>query len=688
MNKSLYFLSIIALLGVCNNGAAQETKDVKTVEQHGLTLANMDTTVRAQDDFFRYVNGIWVDNTEIPADRGVWGSFNELGDNNSKMVLKALEDAAASDQYSADSDQKKAADYYAVGMDSLLAEKMKFSPLDEVFKKIKKIKSLEDMQSYIAYQSKIGGDAFLNFYISPNLSNSFVNAAYISQSGLGLPDSDYYLKEDEKSVDIQNKYKQHIAKMLVLYGVKEKKATAKAEAIYELERELALISMNSTELRDIESQNNPMAIADINTLSPKIDWNKLIADMGVSDVDTMFVDQLEFFKGLSVILGNEDVDLWKDYLTWNILNNYASMLHHEVVAADFDFYGKTLTGTPENRPRWKRVLASANGALGEAIGKLYVDAVFPPEAKAAAMDMVNNVMKAMENRINNVDWMTAETKGKAIEKLHAFNVKIGYPDKWKDYSDLIVKRGTDDASYAGNFMAANVWGHKQEIDKLHKPVDRDEWHMNPQTVNAYYNPLATEIVFPAAILQPPFFDFKADAAVNYGGIGAVIGHEVSHGFDDMGAQFDKDGNFVNWWTEEDLVAFTARGQNLIDQFDAYEPLDSLFINGQLTLGENIGDLGGVNAAYDGLQLYLAANEDPGLIDGFTQNQRFFMSWATVWRTKYREEALRTRILTDSHSPGTYRAFAPLRNIDAYYEAFDVQEGDEMYLNAEDRVKIW
>lgn len=688
MNKSLYFLSFVTLLGATSAEIFAQDEDAQVKEQHGISIENMDSSVRAQDDFFRFVNGTWVDNTEIPSDRGVWGSFNELGDNNNKMVLKVLEDAAASDQYPAGSDQKKAADYYAVGMDSLLAEKMKFSPLDEVFKKIKKIKSLEDMQSYIAYQAKIGGNAFLNFYVSPNLSNSFVNAAYISQGGLGLADSDYYLKEDEKSVDIQNKYKKHIAKMLVLYGVKEKKATAKAEAIYGLERELALVSMNSTELRDIESQNNPMAIADIYTLSPNMDWNKLITEMGVSDVDTMFVDQLEFFKGLSVIFGNEDVDLWKDYLTWNILNNYASMLHSEVVATDFDFYGKTLTGSPENRPRWKRVLGSSNGALGEAIGKLYVDAVFPPEAKAAAMDMVDNVMKAMENRINNVDWMTAETKEKAVEKLNAFNVKIGYPDKWKDYSDLEVKRGTKGASYAGNYMAASIWGHNQEMDKLHKPVDRDEWHMNPQMVNAYYNPLATEIVFPAAILQPPFFDFEADAAVNYGGIGAVIGHEVSHGFDDMGAQFDKDGNFVNWWTDEDMVAFTARGQSLIDQFDAYEPLDSLFINGQLTLGENIGDLGGVNAAYDGLQLYLADNEAPELIDGYTQNQRFFMSWATVWRTKYREEALRTRILTDPHSPGTYRAFAPLRNIDAFYEAFDVKEGDEMYLIEEERVRIW
>jgi predicted metalloendopeptidase len=359
-----------------------------------------------------------------------------------------------------------------------------------------------------------------------------------------------------------------------------------------------------------------------------------------------------------------------------------------VVAADFDFYGKALSGTPENRPRWKRVLASSNAALGEAIGKLYVDAVFPPEAKTSAKEMVDDVLKALEVRISNVDWMTAETKVKAIEKLHAVTVKIGYPDKWKNYSALEVKRNSEDASYAANFMAAAIWGHNEEMAKLHEPVDQMEWHMNPQTVNAYYNPLANEMVFPAAILQPPFFDFEADPAVNFGGIGCVIGHEISHGFDDQGSQFDKDGNFNNWWTEEDLVAFTDRGKSLVNQYSGYEPIDSLFINGQLTLGENIGDLGGVNASFDGLQIYLATHEVPEFIDGYTQDERFFMSWATIWRTKFRDEELRKRILTDPHSPGNYRAFAPLRNVDAFYTTFSVQEGDGMYLPVEERVVIW
>jgi putative endopeptidase len=686
MNKTIYFLSFVALIASCSNPKDQEV----TFEEkhHGLDLANMDTTVRPQDDFNRFVNGLWLDNVDMPSDQGRWSAFNELIEANNDIVLAVLNTAADNKEYAPDSDQKKAANFYAVGMDSLLAEEKKFSPLDGVFEKINAIENIADLQEYLAYQSTIGGNAFMNFYVSPNLANSKMNAAYISQSGLGLPDSDYYLKEDEKSVEIQNKYIAHIAKMLMLLGNNEDDANAKANAIFGLEYELAEISMNSTELRDIQAQNNPMAMAEVYELSPAIDWNKYLADLGVSNVDTMIVDQPEFIAGVSNILSDSDVQLWKDYLTWNILNNYASLLHHEVVATDFDFYGTVLRGTPQNRPRWKRVLSNSNAALGEAIGKLYVDAVFPPEAKTAANEMVEDVLAALEVRINNVDWMTAETKEKAIDKLHAVTVKIGYPDKWKDYSALEVKRNSDDASYAGNFMAAAIWGHNEEMAKLHKPVDEMEWHMNPQTVNAYYNPLANEMVFPAAILQPPFFDFEADPAVNFGGIGCVIGHEISHGFDDMGAQFDKDGNFNNWWTEEDLAAFQDRGKSLVDQFNGYEPLDSLFINGQLTLGENIGDLGGINAAFDGLQIYLSTHEVPEFIDGYTQDERFFMSWATIWRTKFRDEELRSRILTDSHSPGNYRAFAPLRNIDVFYTTFNVQEGDGMYLPVEERVIIW
>jgi len=686
MNKSIYFLSFAALLASCSTGGEQ--KEAQDLEQHGLIIANMDTSVRAQDDFFRYVNGTWLDNTEIPGDQGSWGSFNELREANNEMVLKVIEDAASSDKYPAGSDQKKAADFYAVGMDSLLAETKKFTPLDEIVAKINAIENSKDLQDYIAFQTKFGGNAFFGFSIFPNLSSSMENAAYIGQDGLGLPDSDYYLKTDEKSVDIQTKYKAHIARMLGLYGMDQASLTEKAEAIYNLEHRMAKVSMNATEQRNIDAQNNPMSLTQIKALSPSIDWDAYLANLNVTDMDTLIVMQPLFITEMSAILKDADVQTWKDYLTWNLLNNYSNVLHHEMVAADFDFYGKILQGTEENRPRWKRTLGATNGALGEAIGKLYVDAVFPPEAKETAKEMVDNILIAMENRINALDWMTEETKVKAVEKLHSFTVKIGYPDKWKDYSSLVVLRGTEDASFAANVIAVRRWNYEDQLAKLHKPVDRSEWGMSPQTVNAYYSSLNNEIVFPAAILQPPFFDFKADAAVNYGGIGAVIGHEISHGFDDKGSQFDKNGNFVNWWSEQDLTSFTERGTKLIEQFNAFEPLDSLFINGQLTLGENIGDLGGINLAYDGLQMYLALHPSTENIDGFTPNQRFFMSWATIWRTKFRDEALRSQVLTNPHSPGMYRAYAPLMNVDAFYSAFDIKEGDGMYLNPEDRVRIW
>ena len=699
MNRKLLLLPIAAMFVACGSQKKTEETPVaeeavlveETVvveEQHGLIISNMDTKVRPQDDFFRYVNGTWLDNVEIPGDQGSWGSFNELREKNSAMVLKVLEDAAESGNYVEGTDQRKAADYYAVGMDSLLAEEKGFSPLNEIFTTINAIENATDLQSYMAYQTKFGGNAFMGFSIFSNLSNSKVYASYIGQDGLGLPDNDYYLKTDEKSVEVQTKYKAHIAKMLGLYMVDVEGMTEKANAIYDLEYRLATVSMNSTEQRNIEAQNNPMSLEEITAISPTIDWNKYLADLGVTDVDTLIVMQPEFITEMSKILNDADVQLWKDYLTWNVLNNYASVLHNDVVSTDFDFYGKTLRGTEVNRSRWKRILGATNGALGEAIGKLYVDAVFPEEAKQTAKEMVDNILIAMEARINNVDWMTEETKVKAVEKLQSFNVKIGYPDKWKDYSSLVVKRGSDDASFAGNYLASRIWGYEDQLSKLHLPVDRSEWHMSPQTVNAYYSPLNNEIVFPAAILQPPFFDFKADAPVNFGGIGAVIGHEISHGFDDKGSKFDKDGNFSNWWTDVDREQFMERGQKLIEQFNAYEPLDSLFINGELTLGENIGDLGGVNLAWDGLQMYFSAHGKTEVIDGFTPEQRFFMSWGTIWRTKYRDEALRSQILTNPHAPGNYRAFAPLTNVDAFYTTFDLKEGDKLYRKEEDRVKIW
>jgi putative endopeptidase len=602
------------------------------------------------------------------------------------VVLDVLETAANSDKYDAESDQKKAATFYAVGMDSAAAEKTGLTPLNMFFEKINSIQTKDDLIDYLAWEQTYGGNSFFGFAVFPNVKNSNIKASYLVQDGLGLPDSDYYTNTDEKSVTLQGKYKAFIATILTINGTKN--ATEVANKIYNLEYDLASASMNTTESRDLAKQYNPYKMSDLSSLAPSINWESYFAHLGVTGIDTLIVMQPKFIQKMEEILQTNDVELWKNYLTYKTMSKYAGYLNHEMVQTNFDFYGTELNGTTEMRARWKRVLSSTNAYVGEAIGKLYVDAVFPPKAKETAKEMVNNILAAMKIRIQNVDWMTPETKVKAQEKLASFTVKIGYPDKWKDYSTLEVKTVTEGGTYAGNAMAAKNWNYRDEVAKLHDPVDKAEWGMTPQTVNAYYNPLANEIVFPAAILQPPFFDFRADAPVNYGGIGAVIGHEISHGFDDQGAQFDSKGNMVNWWTATDKEQFEARGEKLIAQFDAFEPLPGLHVNGKLTLGENIGDLGGVNLAWDALQQEFKANGKTENIDGLTPEQRFFMSWGTIWRTKYRDEALRSQVNTNPHSPGMYRANAPLRNLDAFYNVFEIIENDSMYIAPEDRVYIW
>tara|TARA_R110002050_G_scaffold204327_1_gene339570 strand:+ start:57462 stop:59531 length:2070 start_codon:yes stop_codon:yes gene_type:complete len=683
----LFSIPVIGLMASCATETNVDKNEVSEETQyHALDLSNMDKSIRSQDDFFMYVNGSWVNKTEIPGDQGSWGSFNELRETNNKTVLEVLESASTSDKYAADSDQKKAANYYAVGLDSMAAENAGLTPLQPFFDKIDAITNTDELISYLAFEETFGGGSFFGFAIFPNVKNSNVKASYLAQDGLGLPDSDYYTKTDEKSVTIQNKYKEYIANLLRIKGVESPSEIA--NSIYDLEADMASASMNSTESRDLVKQYNPYSIADLSTLSATIKWDSYLQQLGVAGVDTIIVMQPKFIQKMEEILQANDVALWKNYLTYKTLSKYGSYLNHEMVQTNFDFYGTELRGTTEMRARWKRVLGSTNAYVGEAIGKLYVDAVFPPKAKETAQTMVNNILAAMKVRIQNVDWMTPETKVKAQEKLASFTVKIGYPDKWKDYSTLEVKTVAEGGTYAGNAMAAKNWNYRDELAKLHEPVDKTEWGMTPQTVNAYYNPMANEIVFPAAILQPPFFDFRADAPVNYGGIGAVIGHEISHGFDDQGAQFDANGNMVNWWTPTDKEQFEARGGKLIAQFDAFEPLPGLHVNGKLTLGENIGDLGGVNLAWDALQQEFKVNGKSKNIDGLTPEQRFFMSWGTIWRTKYRDEALRSQINTNPHSPGMYRANAPLRNLDAFYTVMEITENDSMYIAPEDRVYIW
>jgi len=491
--------------------------------------------------------------------------------------------------------------------------------------------------------------------------------------------------QDEKSKEIRGKYVDHITRMLQFLGDEPAKARKDAELILALETKLATPRLNKVESRDMRKMNNPRSVAELSEMMPAINWNKLFTDLGAKKFETIIVMQPKYMAALQTILTTTDIEDIKTLLRWSSLNSATGQLTTEIDKANWEFYSKELNGAIKQRDPKERALATVNGTVGEAIGQLYVDAKFPPEAKAKAEKMISNVIEAYKERIQKLDWMSPETKTKAIEKLDKFTVKIGYPDTWEDYSTMEVKEGN---SYYQNMIAVGEWGLKKNFADINEPVDKTEWGMSPQTVNAYFNPLNNEIVFPAAILQPPFYNYQADDAVNYGGIGAVIGHEISHAFDDSGARFDADGNLKNWWSDADLTQFTERGNALAAQYSAIEVLPDVFINGKYTLGENIGDLGGVLGAYDGLQRHIKENGRPDKIDGFTAEQRFFLSWATVWRTKMREEALRTRIKTDTHSPGQYRAYVPLQNIDAFYEAFDVKEGDKMYIAPEKRVRIW
>lgn len=682
-------LSVLCLGGLSVLAACSGPKEKPEEENvEAINFSYMDSTVNPTDDFFQFVNGNWIKQTEIPGDQGRWGSFNELRENTNETVLSVLESAAKSDKYVAGTDQRKAADFYSVGMDSLLAEKAGIQPLKPHFDQITAITSVQNLQTYLSEQQTYGGGAFFDFGIFPDLKNSKVMATYISQGGLGLPDRDYYINQDSRSKEIRELYLIHVARMLKMLGDDEESAKAQAQRIMNIETRLAEASMTQVEQRNIPSLYNKMSLNELSQIVPSIDWKKYLSDMGVNNIDTLIVMQPKFMKEFESLVKEGNVNVWKEYLRWRLIDGAAAYLSNDFVQANFEFFSKELNGIDEMRPRWKRVLGTTNAVVGEAIGKLYVDEVFPPEAKQKAMEMVENIKLAYAERIKGLGWMSDSTKERALEKLKKMTVKIGYPDEWRDYSDLEVSNDPETSSYVQNIMNASKFGFEYQVAKLGKPVDRNEWGMSPQEVNAYFNPLFNEIVFPAAILQPPFYNYKADAAINYGGIGAVIGHEISHCFDDQGSRFDADGNLKNWWTDADLENFKARTGKLVAQYDTYEPLDSVNVNGAFTLGENIGDLGGISAAYDGLQRHLSTNGNPGEIDGLTPEQRFFISWATIWRIKYKDEALRTQVKTDPHSPGMYRANGPISNLEEFYTAFNVKEGDAMYKPDSARVKIW
>ena len=683
LTKRLLFV-IPALIWISESKAQTS---VKTPEP-GINVSYMDKNTKPSDNFFHFVNGTWLDKTEIPADRTSWGSFNELIKKTDKDALTILKDAANNPVYKSNTDQGKAVNFFKSIIDTISRDKQGISPLKPYLAKIEKIKNIQDVQKLLVEMEPVISVGFFGLQIGADEKNSTKNSVNLGVARLGLSDKDYYSSQEKDSKEKREKYELHVARMLQFIGENADQAKTSASKIVALEIALSNPRLDRVERRDSRLQYNPMTIADLQKMTPAIQWNSYFSELGFKKLDTIIVLQPRYMKALQTVFTENKVDDWKEYMKWTLLNAAASELTTAIEQANFDFYGKTLTGALKQRPREDRALQNVNRSIGEALGKLYVEKMFPAEAKIKAEKMIHNVILAYQGRIENLTWMSPETKIKAIEKLKKINPKIGYPNKWKDYSALVIKSPDEGGSYFENMRNLSRWTFQEDLDKLSKPVDKTEWGMSPQTVNAYYNPSYNEIVFPAAILQPPFYNYQADEAVNYGGIGAVIGHEISHGFDDAGARYNADGNLINWWTDEDLKQFTALGTALADQYSALEPLPGIHVDGKFTLGENIGDLGGINAAYDGLQLFLNSNPNPGLIDGYTPEQRFFISWATVWRTKSRDEAIKSQVKTDPHTPGMYRGYVPMQNIDAFYKAFDIKPGDGMYIAPEKRVKIW
>ncbi|MES2018759.1 MAG: M13-type metalloendopeptidase [Pseudomonadota bacterium] len=649
----------------------------------GIDVQYIDPSVRPQDDFFTYLNGKWLKATEIPADKASWGTFAKLRDDVTPQVRAIIESAQSDKSQKAGSDARKIGDLYASFMDDKKRELMGYKPLTGELAKIAALRDKKGVPALTAHLAQLGVATPYSFHIGQDARESTRYAVYISQSGLGLPDRDYYLKQDDaKMAEVKAKYELHVATMLAMVGHKDGAAAAKA--IVALETELAQVQWTKVENRDPVKRYNKMDMTQLAALTPGYDWKIASAAAGVGNkVDYVIVRQPSYLTGMNAVLAKAELATLKAYFEWQLVRSYAPFMSKPFVDADFAFYGTVLTGVTENRPDWKRAVATVEGALGEAVGKQYVQRHFPAERKARMEVLVQNLIAAYRQSIETLDWMGPQTKKEAQAKLAKFTPKIGYPNKWRNYAALAINR--DDL--VGNVMRANLFDYNVDLHKLGKPIDREEWGMTPQTVNAYYNSSMNEIVFPASILQPPFFDMRADDAVNYGAIGAVIGHEIGHGFDDSGSQSDGDGNLRDWWTAQDRAAFKAKTEMLVKQFNGYAPLPGYNVNGALTLGENIGDNSGVAIAYKAYQLSLGGKPAP-VIDGLSGDQRFFMGFAQVWRSKMREAQQIVQVKTDPHSPGQFRANGSLMNHPAFYEAFGVKEGDKMYLAPKERVSIW
>ncbi|GGZ26674.1 endothelin-converting enzyme [Shewanella chilikensis] len=670
----------LGLASCASQQAPQSQAEVKKAS--GIELENFDHQVRHQDDFYYSVNGKWLATTPIPADKSNYGAFSVLYEESQAALKQIIEEAAAKPNKAEGSVEQKIGDFYAAYMDSTLADQLGIAPLKGQLADIAKTASHADVAALMGKLLTDGSGIPFGFYVNNDAKNSSQYGVYLYQSGLTLPDRDYYLKDDPKFVANREAMREYVRNLMSAAGYPH--ADAAAANVANIELFIAQSQWSRVESRDANKAYNKMSLKELQQLMGGFDFDGFAKAAGLSGkTQDVIVRQPSYFEKLGAEFGKFPVSAWQDYLAFHLVDSYAGLLSQQFVDLHFDFHSKTLMGIQEQKPRWKRAVDGADQVIGELVGKEYVARHFQPEAKARMESMIKNLIKGFEVSINELEWMTPETKKAAQEKLSKFTYKIGYPDKWKDYSNLEIK--ADDL--VGNYQRYARFEYQDMLAKLGKPIDRTEWHMTPQTVNAYYNPVMNEIVFPAAILQPPFFNMEADDAVNYGGIGAVIGHEISHGFDDQGAKYDGDGNLRNWWTDKDREEFQKRGAQLSAQYSQFEALPGKFVNGDLTLGENIGDLGGLTVALRSYHLSLNGKEAP-VMDGLTGDQRFFVGWSQVWRRNYRDEELGRRLLTDPHSPSHYRAMGTPRNVEGFYEAFDLKPTDKMYLSEEDRVKIW
>ena len=672
--------AIIAIISMTLTTACNQQK---VDEKITLDVSSIDTLVDPAEDFFHYVNNGWMKNNPLPDDESRYGSFDQLGKETSIKVQTLLEELA-NEKYEQGTIEQKIGDFYAMGMDLAKIEEQGLEPLKPEFERIASISTMEDVQNQITHFHTYGIGSIFGFFGSIDIKNSGMNIAHIGQGGLGMSDRDYYLNDDPRSQEIREAYLVHLEKMMILSGISEDEAKMKAITIMKIESRLAKASFTRLENRNPHATYNKKTQEEIMSLYPNFNWKKYMTGIGVDYDGEINVRQPQFFEEVNKMMVEITVEEWKDYFYWNFLNTTANYLTQEIQEQNFDFYGRTMSGSQEMRPRWRRVLGTTNGALGDAIGQKFSEKYFPAEAKERMVTLVENLKTAYAQRIDNVEWMCDETKAKAKDKLASMRVKIGYPDEWRNFSELEV----GNEAFVLNVLAANKFGKDYNNSQIGQPVNKEEWFFPAHTVNAYYAPPLNEICFPAGILQPPFFYLDGDNAINYAAIGAVIGHEMSHGFDDQGRLYNKEGNLTNWWTEEDSERFNARTQVLVDQFNKIVVIDSIHANGELSLGENIADLGGLNIAYTAFQNAQKENPQAEMIDGYTPDQRYFLSWGCVWAQNIRNKEIIRRTTEDVHSLGINRVNGPIANMPEFHAAFDVNEGDALYLPEEERASIW